>query len=107
MTRAEKKERRRRIAQAVTDGWTVGQAAAYFGVSYPTAYEACREHDVVMVTPKLPSCWSILADFFDAGMPMNSIAEKHNVSRQRVYQIYDEAKQYGIPVPERAKDSAN
>ncbi len=104
MTREERATRRLRIAQAVEGGLTIAQAAKDFKVSRIHVRTSCVEHGVPI--PRQKPRWGIgqslkIAAALQQGDPavgFAAVARHLNVTRERVRQVYREARRVGIKV---------
>jgi hypothetical protein len=100
----DRKARRQAIAQyAGTEG--VLAAANKFKVSAMTVRKACYEFEVTL--PDLPSrrlsvsSYQIIADLINTKDSLAALAEKYNVHRQWVSEIYRQCAEVGITMPAR------
>jgi transposase len=99
MTHAEKRERRRKVAEfAVEHG--AGEAAQKYKVSIGTVQHAARENGV-RISQRRDSCRGSLKSFrmlrlMLDGKSMADIAEEFCVSRQRVHQVKKDAIEAGF-----------
>ena len=103
MTHEQRRKRRERIARAVRHGTSAPTVAEQFGVCFSTVHVACREHGVRVPDPRLEfsktkaGALAILADLRNRdNESVRDIARKLNVTHQRVYQVYKEAKALGL-----------
>jgi len=103
MTRQERRKRREKIARDVQRGTAVALVAERHGVSFASVHIACRKHGVRVPDPRLEfsktkaGALAILADLRNRdNESVRDIARKLNVTHQRVYQVYKEAKALGL-----------
>ncbi len=104
MTRDERATRRRRIAQAVKGGLSLPAAAKRFGTSTIHVRTSCVEH-AVPIQRQNPR-WGIgqslqIAAALQQGDPavgFAAVARRLNVTRERVRQVYREARRVGLEV---------
>lgn len=95
-------ERRAAIAQAVRNGMTVHQAASHYGVGMTTAYNALKEHSVVVDGRSCTKgTYEILADLLNTFDTLEEIGKRHGKSMQRVLQILNRAREAGIKIEHR------
>lgn len=90
MTHTERRARREAIARDIKDGMTVAAASTSYGLSVQTILDACKENGV-SVSYKQRKCvtsdsYAVLKMLLD-GKQDARIAEKFNISRQRVHLI--------------------
>lgn len=114
MTHEERAARRKQIAEYVRERLhehdPCGGAAQAFGVGLHTVYNACDEHGVPRPKKtgntggeiKRPGTLAIIARLCIGDETLTEIAESVGITKQRVSQIYTEARDAGIPVRVRA-----
>ncbi len=86
MTHAERRDRRRQIAEAVLCGMEIGKVACDFGVAMAGVYAACREHDVQCALPSARRRNAILAAPRD-GYPARDVALMYGVATCVIQQL--------------------
>lgn len=104
MTRDERAARRLRIAQAVEGGWSLARTAKYFGVTPQHVRTSCFEHGVPV--PRQDPRWSVGQSLkiaaslqgSDPSIGFAAIARGLHVTRERVRQVYHEARRVGLKV---------
>lgn len=105
MTHEQRRERRKRIADAVRAGKTSDEIARQFGTGRETLRRACEENDVPVPceAPREPhpSGYRIIAALF-GDETYTEIAARFGVSEQRVGQIAKKCRDAGVPLPERS-----
>ena len=104
LTLADRAARRKQMANLVLAGRSYKRVALYYGVSVSAVRQACRQPrtQAAQAEPgdlrKRPPgrTLDVVADLIRGGQTQNDIAEKRNVSRQRVSQIKQKAEEAGI-----------
>ena len=102
ISHAERRERRRQIADHVRKHRDIGLSAREFEVSESTVRKVCIEFGID--TPKQGnrgremsgSTYEILADLINTDKSMKQIAKERELSVQRVSEIASKARQAGI-----------
>jgi transposase-like protein len=101
LTHPERAARRAAVAAAVRAGKGIEQTARHFGVSPTTVMACCKEFGV---TPShcphrsAPTTLAIIAAL-QLGGRKSDVARQFNVSRQRIQQISNKAREAGIVLP--------
>lgn len=99
MTHAERRERRKAIAEFVRSGKSPHEAARIFGVGRRTVTDACLEHGVTpLVGHGRPNQLRILSLLF-AGSRQSVIARRLSITRQKVGDVATRAAAAGIDIP--------
>lgn len=110
MTHRDARERRRRMAVAVSSGREVAEVAEAFEVSAETVRAACVECGVpvprqpctsVRGEVARPRTLAIIADLLNTGDACAAIAERHGVTRAWVSGLANRCIEAGIPVRPR------
>lgn len=97
----ERRSRRASLAAQVAAGESVQDVAKKNSVSMSVVYGACRESGVVYGNAH-GNWYTILKYLFDPQMTFSVIAQKLNITKQRVSSIYRRAREVEIPgLPER------
>ncbi len=103
MTNTEARKQRKSIAEDVQNGLPVAEAARKYARSLSYVYLACKEHDVkhqclFPTTQQKVGKFTILKTILlNQHNSLAQIAKELNISKQRVGQIYREAKQINFP----------
>ena len=93
----EREARRKRAAELVAQGDTPAEAADKTAVPVTVVQAACRQHGVSCkrITPTHASTFKILRMLLDGRHP-RELAIEYGISRQRVDQIRDKAREAGF-----------
>jgi hypothetical protein len=115
LSHPERAVRRRRAASAVARGMLPADAAEKYGLSKSSVWSACTEHNVKLPAWHRASVVEVVAALMQAkqGQTLVSIAKQTCVSKQRVHQILQQCRRYGIigkewpvePTTQAKKDS--
>lgn len=99
LARDDNTPRRRRaaIAESVRSGDTIKQAADRYRVSLQTVRKACHEHGVEIHRSNPVRSFAVLARIL-AGRDSKDIEAEFSITRQRVSQIKQMARQAGIKI---------
>ena len=101
MSRAERAERRARIAEFCRDA-TVAEAAKRFKVSRFAVYRSCAEHGVELRRdPDAATVVDAVALVVRTRRSWSAIAEATGITRATVRTIADRCAEAGFKVPER------
>lgn len=108
MTREQRRERRKAIADAVIHGASLCEAARQFGVSLETARTACTEWNIVAPrTGRLLACSAntleVVGALFNPDDTLHQIGARFGVTRQAVFAVAKKARAAGIPLPARKR----
>ena len=98
LSHPERAQRRAELAADVKGGMDPVKAAEKHGVSAAWAYEACKEHGVVLPGWHKAGVVEVVAALLDPlpDTTLQSIADKCCLSKQRVHQILAQCRRYGI-----------
>jgi transposase len=111
MTHAERRDRRKAIAEDARAGMGVAELVEKYGVCYGVVHRACADEGVRILKsrahPLSATTYHVLAELFRPGVSLRTVSEKFHVSRERVHQIYRNARDAGIPVPARPRTGAS
>jgi hypothetical protein len=109
LTYAEHTKRRKTIADECLSQFLEDVASCH-GVSFATARNACREHNVVFKRRRVrrsktkedaPFLFAVLRDLLDGGWGLSEIAARHGITAQRVSQIETMAMEADLLNPRR------
>lgn len=114
MTHAERRERCNRIRARVADGEQVADVAASEGVQPGTIYAMCDGMQLPPRPPRpprppkervpakaVPGTYAIIGMLINEDMTFADIGRAHELSRERIRQIYINCLAHGIPVRKR------
>ncbi len=100
MSHPERAQRRTELAADVKGGMDPVKAAEKHGVSAAWAYEACKEHGVVLPGWHKAGVVEVVAALLEPPhqpqQTLQSIADKCCLSKQRVHQILAQCRRYGL-----------
>lgn len=116
MTHEERKYRRKRIAEFISEGGTLVGAAETFRVGVSICRLACEEFGIEIPkkakAPKVPTApgstlarntYKIIGILCNTDETMHSIAHRICISYQRVAEIYQKCLEENIPVRQRKR----
>lgn len=106
MSREERATRRLRIAQAVKGGMPLSTAAKRFKTTPQHVRTSCVEHGVPI--PRQDPRWAVGQSLviaaalqkWDPAMGFAGVARRLKVTRERVRQVYREARRVGLEIGE-------
>lgn len=117
MTHAQRRERRRKIAEAVKAGKSITSLCTRYACSYVFIKNACKEFGVHIEgseqrstkasaaqgksTKPAPSKMQIVARIVNTDEPFASIAREFGLTRARIQQVAEECREVGIRFPRR------
>lgn len=111
MTHKESRERSKAIAAEIEAGMPTVEAMKKFDVSRSTISAACRVNRVKMpgmqgALPR-PKTYQMIADLINTDDSFQKIADRNDVSPQRVQQIHARCLEAGVPVRVRQHGGQN
>lgn len=103
LTKAERAERRKRMAAAVAGGASASEAAKQFGASANTVYSACREYKVVILSTVHADTLTLIARLQNTDDTHEQIAADFGVTRQQVTALLNRCREAGIVFDRKKK----
>jgi hypothetical protein len=105
-TQAEKREKRRIVAERIKLGDDPDVVAVEEKVTPQMIWHSCREFGVIRPHQQRrppTRVYEIIAALFDPAKKIKDIAANLKITYQRVSQVYGNAVKAGIPLPERKR----
>lgn len=105
MNREERRERRETIVREWESGQKVADLSAKYNLCRSYILRILREESACEPGGRMETfnCYSLLADLIHTKQSFAAIAKKHNISRQRVQQVYERATGDGIRIKPRTR----
>lgn len=98
MNHQQRCDRRKQIAEDISNGYTIAEVAKKYSVSEPLIKYACKEHNVSIspkIVPTRQKTFEIIRDIV-LGISRTEIAKRHKVSKQYVHIVLERMHESGL-----------